>query len=213
MLIGSEIFEKTQLAKEKTEKSQDKENITLLDYENKIEHITSNREEINMQKFNLGDHVIYKNNNFEIVRKIGTAIILVCIPNANTPTITLKSYTALENCESILNNACREYFVNEELGIKNEDIYNARKVHYDNGWVSAPEKDEDTEYWLASGCIRDNNKAVIYTYSVTKNNGITARRMASWYESAEQYTSSICPIIIIEASLLKDSGKNYFIIE
>ena len=43
MLIGSEIFEKTQLAKEKTEKSQDKENITLLDYENKIEHITSNR--------------------------------------------------------------------------------------------------------------------------------------------------------------------------
>lgn len=158
----------------------------------------------------VGQYVLYKNNTFKITRIIGNAITMVCIPDSNTPTLQMGYYRVFETCEGDLNNTCRNYFADEELGIKAEDIYNARKTDYDNGWLEVP-NDTTTPYWLASGYIRDNGKAYIYLYYMERNSGLSGKLTHIWAHPGggqQYYTLSICPIITCNLNLLRLNDEN-----
>lgn len=57
----------------------------------------------------IGDTILYKNNTFKVRRIIGNAITMVCIPDTNTPTVTIVGWRLFENCENYLNTACRDF--------------------------------------------------------------------------------------------------------
>lgn len=160
----------------------------------------------------VGQYVLYKNNKFKITRVIGDAITMVCIPDHNTPTLALSGWRIIETCENSLNNACRNYFVNEELGIKPEDIYNARKTDYDIGWLQIP-TNETVPYWLSSGYIVDTGKADIYLYYVERNSGLSGKLMHVWFSGGTASTLAICPIITCNVNLLKINEENVLYIE
>lgn len=161
----------------------------------------------------IGDKILYKNNTFKVVSRVGSAITMACIPDKNTPTIKLGSWKIFETCEKSLNNACRNYFTDETLGIKSEDIYNARKTDYDNGWLEIP-TNETSEYWLSSGYIRDTGKANIYLNYVARNSGISGKLTHIWESTtARNATLSICPIITFDSALLKRNNEGLLCIE
>lgn len=161
----------------------------------------------------LGDTILYKNNTFKVKRIIGNAVTMVCIPDNNTPTIKFGDWKIIENCENFLNSACQNFFVDENLGIKSEDVYNARKTDFQNGWLEIPTA-EGAEFWLASGYLVDSGKANIYLHYFQRNVGLSGKLIHSWGPTKPySYTLAVCPIITFSSNLLKVNSEHQLCLE
>lgn len=213
-LIQTELFENAKEAKQITTNAQINEIKILDNYNEKINKIYSNRDTENnlKQNINVGDRVTYKNNIFKIVKKIETSIIMINIPDENTPNITLSGYQVLEQCEEKLNLACREYFVNSEKGIESDCIWNAGMTEYSNGWMTQSKDENPLPYWIRNGNIKDIGKAEIYMYYI-ENNEIKSERMHTWYGSTGRRTLSVCPVIICNSNIIRLDNKNNLYID